>query len=79
MKRYIHARLDPEARAGLERLKKETGQSDSELVRRGLQLVAREVRGRVSAFDLGRRSVGKFKGGPRDLSRNPDHFESFGE
>jgi hypothetical protein len=79
MKRYIHARLDTEARARLEQLKKKTGQSESELVRRGLQLVAREEQGRTSALDLGRRSAGKFKGGPRDLSANLKHLDGFGQ
>ena len=36
MKAYIHARLDRAARAALDELKAKTGQSDSELVRRGL-------------------------------------------
>jgi hypothetical protein len=79
MKRYIHARLDREARAGLEALKKRTGQSESELVRRGLALVAKEERAQLSALDLARGSAGKFKGGPRDLSTNPAHLDGYGE
>jgi hypothetical protein len=36
MKAYIHARLRREEQATLEQLKKKTGQTESELVRRGL-------------------------------------------
>ena len=79
MKAYIHARLGKEARAVLEELKDATGQSESEIVRRGLQLVARQELQRRSALDLAGRSVGRFKKGPRDLSTNRKHLEGFGE
>jgi hypothetical protein len=78
MKAYIHARLGNEERAALEELKRSTGQSESEIVRRGLQLVAQENR-RRSALDLAGRSVGRFKRGPRDLSSNRKHLDGFGE
>ncbi len=79
MKAYIHARLGHEDRAALEELKAKTGQSESDLVRRGLQLVAQEERRRRSALDLAGTSVGRFKKGPRDLSTNRKHFKGFGE
>jgi hypothetical protein len=79
VKTYVHARLDEEDRATLEHLKEATGQSESDLVRRGLQLVAREERRRRSALTLAGRSVGRFKNGPRDLSTNRKHLEGFGE
>jgi hypothetical protein len=79
MKAYIHARLDREERAALEALKTKTGQTDSEIVRRGLELVALEERRRRSALDLAGPSVGRFKKGPRDLSTNRKHLEGFGE
>ena len=79
MKTYIHARLSPEERSALNELKAKTGHSDSELVRRGLQLVALEERRRRSALELAGRSVGRFKKGPRDLSTNRRHLEGFGE
>ena len=79
MKTYIHARLGPEERATLDELKTKTGHTESELVRRGLQLVALEERRRRSALDLAGRSVGRFKKGPRDLSTNRKHLEGFGE
>lgn len=78
MKTYIHARLDPKERAALEELKNKTGQSESAIVRRGLQLVAQEEQRRESALDRAGTSVGRFKSGPRDLSSNPKHLDGFG-
>jgi hypothetical protein len=79
VKGYIHARLGADERATLNELKQKTGRTDSELVRRGLQLVALEERRRRSALDLAGRSVGRFKRGPRDLSSNRKHLDGFGE
>jgi hypothetical protein len=79
MKSYIHARLGSQDRATLEELKEKTGQSESELVRRGLQLVAHEQLRRRSALELAGSSVGRFKKGPPDLSTNRKHLEGFGE
>ena len=78
-KTYIHARLTAADQATLAEVKARTRQSDSEIVRRGLQLVAREERRRRSALDLAGRSVGRFKNGPRDLSTQRKHLEGFGE
>jgi predicted DNA-binding protein len=79
MKRYIHARLSPEDRAVLDELKRSTGRTESDIVRRGLQLVAQETGKHRSALDLAARSVGRFKKGPRDLSISKKHLEGFGE
>jgi hypothetical protein len=79
MKAYIHARLGEAERAALEELKKATGQTESEIVRRGLRLVVQEERRRRSALDLAGSRVGRFKKGPRDLSTNRKHLEGFGE
>jgi hypothetical protein len=79
VKRYVHARLTAEERAVLERLKKATGASESEILRRGLQLVARERAEGASALDLAGPAVGRFKRGPRDLSSNPRHLDEFGK
>lgn len=79
MKGYIHARLGEEERAALDALKQSTGQTESEIVRRGLQLVAAEARRRRSALELAGRSVARFKKGPRDLSTNRKHLEGFGK
>ena len=78
MKAYVHARLGVQERAALNQLKKATGLSESEIVRRGLQLVFQEGRRRRSALDLAGASVGRFKRGPRDLSSNRKHLEGFG-
>jgi hypothetical protein len=79
VKAYIHARLGEEDRAALAELKETTGQTESEIVRRGLQLVVREERLRLSALELAGRRVGQFKKGPRDLSTSRRHLEGFGE
>jgi hypothetical protein len=78
MKAYIHARLGDKERAALEELKEKTGQTESEIVRRGLHLVAQEERRRRSALELAGASVGRFEQGPRDLSTNRRHLEGFG-
>jgi hypothetical protein len=79
MKTYIHARLSEEDRAVLEDLQKATGCSESELVRRGLQLVQRELMSKRSALDAAGSSVGKFMKGRRHLAANKKHLEGFGE
>ncbi len=79
MKAYIHARLGEDERMALEELKRSTGQTESEIVRRGLHLVAAEERRRRSALHLAGSSVGRFKNGPRDLSTSRKHLEGFGE
>jgi hypothetical protein len=78
MKTYVHARLGASERAALAKLRASTGMSDSELVRRGLQLVAEHERRRRTALDLAGASVGRFGRGPRDLSTHRKHLEGFG-
>ena len=78
VKAYIHARLGDAERAALDELKRSTGRTESEIVRRGLQLAVAEERQRTSALDLAGPSVGRFKKGPRDLSTNRKHLEGFG-
>lgn len=79
MEAYIHARISAEDRAVLDELKRSTGRTESEIVRRGLQLVAKEDARRRSALELAGTSVGRFKKGPKDLSTNRKHLEGFGE
>jgi predicted DNA-binding protein len=79
VKTYIHARLGKEERAALEELKETTGRTESEIVRRGLQLVVQEERRKRSALELAGRSVGRFRKGPADLSTNRRHLEGFGK
>jgi hypothetical protein len=79
VKSYIHARLGKAERAALEELKKTTGHSESELVRRGLRLVSQEVGRKTSALQLAGTSVGRFRKGPKDLSTSKRHLAGFGE
>ncbi len=78
MTSYVHARLSADDRAVLEELKRLTGLSESEIVRRGLQLVARDEKARPNALELAGQSVGRFRG-PHDLSQNREHLEGFGQ
>lgn len=79
MKAYIHARLGDKDRAVLAELKRSTGRTESEIVRRGLHLVAAEMGRPPSALELAGRSVGRFTRGPKDLSTNRRRLEGFGE
>lgn len=79
MKNYVHARLSRKDHALLEELKKATGKSESELVRHGLRRILSDVSVKRSALELAGSSVGKFRGGPADLSANPKHLDKFGK
>ena len=80
MKNYVHARLGDEERAMIEELKKATGETESGLVKKGLRFVyEREVQARKSALEVAGKLVGKYSGGPRDLSSNKKHLEGFGQ
>jgi hypothetical protein len=79
VKSYIHARLGAAERKVLEQLKAATGASESELVRRGLELVAAVELRRPSALELAGSGVGRFTSGPRDLSTSATHLTGFGE
>jgi len=78
MKAYIHARLGKKDRVVLDELKQSTGRTESEIVRRGLLLVAEEQGRRPSALELAGPSVGRFKKGPRNLSTSRKQLEGFG-
>jgi hypothetical protein len=79
VKTYVHARLREEDRNLLERLKRATGRTESEILRRGLQLVAAEEARQPSALEIAGRSAGRFRKGPVDLSTNDRHLEEFGK
>lgn len=80
MKSYVHARLAPDERARLDELKRITGESETALVKKGLRLVhEHEVRARQSVLDLAGTLVGKYRGGPVDLSTNKKHLDDFGQ
>ena len=79
VKTYIHARLSREDREALERLKARTGRSESDLVRLGIRRAAELLDAEPSALDLADDDVGRFAGGPRDLSAIGEHLDGFGE
>ena len=79
MKAYVHARLTAEDRALLDELRKTTGVGESELVRRGLRMMLKEVGRQPSALDVAGSCVGKFKKGPRDLATNKKYLEGLGD
>jgi predicted DNA-binding protein len=78
MKKYVHARLDPETRARLDELTKATGETESALVKKGLRLVHEQLRSRQSALDLAADLVGKYRGRIKDLSTNKKHLDDLG-
>ncbi len=70
----IHARLDAATERQLARLRRATGLTDSELVRRGLQaLVVLPLRGNRIIVGLG-----AFESGTSDLGSNRAHLRGFG-
>jgi hypothetical protein len=74
MAALVHARLDPESERQLVRLRRTTGLTDSELVRRGLlALAALPVDGKRNIV-----GVGCFASGKRDLGSNRAHLRGFG-
>lgn len=78
MKRYIHARLTAEDAEVLQELKRRTGQSESQILRRGLRLVRETLSEARSALHQAGTSAGKFSRGRRDLSTNKRHLDGFG-
>lgn len=73
--KIVQARIDPTTEAALARLRRRTGLTDSQLVRRGLELVSQSlkpVRGRRI------RGVGRFASGQSDLGSNKTHLAGFG-
>jgi len=75
MGRIVQSRLDPETLDLLTRLRRRTGLSDSELLRRGLHRLAengpRARRHRIVG-------VGKFASKVTDLGSNKRHLRGFG-
>jgi hypothetical protein len=74
-RRIVHARLDPETRRLLSRLRRRTGLNDSELIRRALRVL-----GSAEVDPGGRRVIGQgaFASGVPDLGSNRKHLEGFG-
>ena len=73
--KIIQARIDDKTARLLSRLRRQTGLSDSDLVRRGLELV-----GAQSPIGIRRiRGIGKFASGHRDLGSNKRRLSGFGK
>lgn len=76
MANSIHARLDEDTEAIRDDLKRTQGWTDSEIVRRGIKLLASVTP------QKGRRKFtgeGKYASGIADLSTNKKHMEGFGK
>jgi hypothetical protein len=71
----VHARLDAKARRTLDRLRRKTGLTDSELIRRALEAY---LAGEGPARRRRVIGLGEFESGEPDLGSNPDHLEGFG-
>jgi hypothetical protein len=76
MSRVVHARLDPATERLLNRLKRQRGWSDSEIVRLGIRSLAQlELRQRQGRQIVG---LGRFRSKVRDLGSNKKHLDGFG-
>lgn len=73
--RIVQARIDPATEAALARLRRQTGMTDSQLVRRGLELVSQSIK---PARARRIRGVGRFASGQSDLGSNKAHLAGFG-
>lgn len=75
MARSVHARIDRETEALLDRLRRRTGLSESELLREGLKAVARD---RLLDHDTRIAGLGQFASGRKDLGSNKRLLAGFG-
>jgi hypothetical protein len=76
MAKIAHARLDDDTHQLLVELSRATGESESELIRRGLEVLAQTLprRRKLRIFGLG-----KFESGVPDLGSNKAHLSGFGK
>ncbi len=75
MAKVVHARLDDEADHLLAKVRKQSGLSNSEIVRRGLLLFAAQPLAGAPPRVIG---VGRFASGQPDLGSNKAHLRGFG-
>jgi hypothetical protein len=73
--RIVQARIDATTVAALARLRRQTGLTDSQLVRRGLELVAQQA---LQIKPRAVRGVGRFASGKDDLGSNKAHLAGYG-
>ena len=75
MAKLVQARLDDETDGILKELRRRTGLSDSELVRRGVRSLAALSPAPSPVRVV---AIGRFSSGVRDLGSNKKHLEGFG-
>lgn len=73
--RIVQARVDGATERLLARLRRRTGLSDSQLVRKGLELVGESL-GPARPRQI--RGLGRFASGISDLGSNKRHLDGFG-
>lgn len=73
--KVIQARIDAATEKALARLRRQTGMTDSQLVRKGLELVSQTARPITTRRVRG---VGQFASGRTDLGSNKSHLSGFG-
>jgi hypothetical protein len=73
--KIVQARISAATEAALARLRRQTGMTDSQLVRKGLELVSQSATpGKIRRV----RGVGRFASGRSDLGSNKTHLSGFG-
>lgn len=75
MAKTQRTRLDEETQALLSRLVRVSGETEAELIRRGLQMVERSLRARRKITIVG---LGKFESKVADLGSNKARLRRFG-
>jgi hypothetical protein len=75
MSRIVQARIDAATEKALARLRRRTGLTDSEIIRKGLELVG-QIAPRVRAKQI--YGLGRFSSGRPDLGSNKKHLVGFG-
>lgn len=73
--KVIQARIDAATEKALARLRRQTGMTDSQLVRKGLELVSQTAQPITTRRVRG---VGRFASGRSDLGSNKSHLSGFG-
>jgi hypothetical protein len=73
--KIIQARISAATETALARLRRQTGMTDSQLVRKGLELVSQSA----TPVKIRRvRGMGRFASGRNDLGSNKAHLSGFG-
>lgn len=79
MKEIIQARLNKEEQDLLQELQATTGESVSDLIKKGLQLLYQEVGAGPNALELAQGSIGRFTASVADFSLHKKHLRGYGE